>query len=86
MSLQSENVIPGNHGKVFGTNANEVKDLQNIKDKLLLVHGIKDVILNLNIYPKEFTIHTTTLVEIKTIEDEVKRMGFHAIPKGIFPL
>lgn len=29
MSLLSENVIPGNHGKVFGTNAKEPQTLEN---------------------------------------------------------
>jgi len=28
MSLLSENIIPGNHGKVFGTNAKDQKDLK----------------------------------------------------------
>ena len=32
MSYISDNVIPGNHGKVFGTDAKETTDLQNIKN------------------------------------------------------
>ncbi len=31
-------------------------------------------------------MHTSKMVEIKTIEDEVKRLGFHAIPMGLFQL
>jgi hypothetical protein len=31
MSLLSQNVIPGNHGKTFGTNAMEENDLTAIK-------------------------------------------------------
>lgn len=86
MSFLSENVIPGNHGKIFGTDASEIKDLEKIKKALLTLKGVKDVILNTTVFPKEFTIHTNNLVEVKTIEDKVKTTGFHAIPKGMFAL
>ena len=32
MSLLSENVIPGNHGKIFGTNAKTHQELVKIKE------------------------------------------------------
>jgi len=86
MSLLSENLIPGNHGKIFGTNAKENTDLERIKDKVLSIKGIKDVIINSKVYPREFTIHTTELVKVKDIEDIVITTGFHAIPKGLFEL
>ena len=86
MSLLSENLIPGNHGKIFGTNAKENKDLERIKDKVLSIKGIKDVIINSEVYPREFTIHTTELVKVKDIEDIVITTGFHAIPKSLFEL
>jgi hypothetical protein len=34
MSLLSENVIPGNQGKVFGANAKEPQTLEKIKSAL----------------------------------------------------
>jgi len=86
MSLLSENVIPGNHGKVFSTNAAEKKDLDRIKKRLLELDGIKDVKVNFNIYPIEITVHTSKLVSVENIENKVKITGYHAIPKGIFPL
>ena len=43
MSLLSENVIPGNHGKVFGTNAKEPQTLEKIKSTLELIDGVKEV-------------------------------------------
>jgi hypothetical protein len=86
MSLLSENVIPGNHGKVFETNVIDNYDLQRIKDKLLLLDGIKDVLINAKVFPKEFTIHTTKLVSIKDIETIVLSLGFHAIEKSLFKL
>ncbi|WP_158837760.1 heavy-metal-associated domain-containing protein [Polaribacter sp. L3A8] len=86
MSLTSDNVIPGNHGKVFETNAKDSIDLESIKNKLLSLDGIKEVSLNSEIFPIEFTVYTTKLIKIKEIEDTVKTIGFHAIPKTLFPL
>ena len=85
MGILSENVIPGNHGKVFGTNAKEAKDLKRIKEHLLNIEGVKNVIIK-DDFPVEFTVHTTKMVEIKEIEKMVKGLGFHAIPKGLFSL
>ncbi|MBR62910.1 MAG: hypothetical protein CMC60_02390 [Flavobacteriaceae bacterium] len=49
MSLLSENVIPGNHGKVFGTNAKDPQTLEKIKSPLELIDGVKDVIIHLDV-------------------------------------
>ncbi len=86
MNLLTENIIPGNYGKVFSTNAQDEKDLQKIQHAIQKIPGIKDVIINLEVYPREITIHTTSLIHIDIVEDEVKRFGFHAIPKGAFEL
>jgi len=86
MSLLSENVIPGNHGKVFGTNAKNHTNMEKIKTALLKIAGIKDVLTNEDIFPLEFTVHTTKIVSVKEIEDAVISVGFHAIPKQLFPL
>ncbi|HEY9169487.1 MAG TPA: heavy metal-associated domain-containing protein [Lutibacter sp.] len=86
MSLLSENVIPGNYGKIFETNASEYKDLIKIKDAILNINGVKDVILNENVYPKKLTIHTSALVSVKEIEEVVIKIGFHVIPKSLFEL
>lgn len=86
MSLLNENVIPGNHGKVFSTNAKTNHDLEKIKTRVLELEGIKDVLINFEVFPREFTIHTSKLITIKEIEEKVKSTGFHAIPKSIFKL
>jgi len=86
MSLLSDNVIPGNHGKVFGTNATDHENLEKIKDAILVIDGIKDVIIKEDVFPRELTVHTTQLVSIKDIEDAVIKVGFHTIPKHHFPL
>lgn len=86
MSFLSDNVIPGNHGKVFGTDAQKQEDIDKIFTTIKSIDGIKDVILSPQKFPKEFIIHTSKMVEIKTIEDAVKHLGFHAVPKELFQL
>lgn len=49
VSLLSENVIPRNIGKVFGTNAKEPQTLEKIKSPLELIDGVKDVIIHLDV-------------------------------------
>lgn len=85
MSYISENVIPGNYGKIFGTDANKREDLIRIKQYLLQIDGIKEVIFN-DIFPKEFTVHTSKVVHVSEIEKKVRALGFHAVPKKYFPL
>jgi hypothetical protein len=86
MSALKDNVIPGNHGEIFGTNAMKESDLMEIKTSLLKLDGIKDVLLNIEIFPREFTVHTSKMVAISDIENKVKSVGFHAIPKDLFEL
>lgn len=86
MSLISENVIPGNHGKIFETNATDYEDLESIKTAILKVDGVIDVFIDEDAFPKTITIHTSDLVPIKEIENAVIETGFHAIPKSLFEL
>jgi len=86
MSLLSENVIPGNYGKIFGTNAKEQVDLERIKAKVQSIAGIKDVKINKEVFPIEFTVYTSELVKVEDIEEVVKVTGFHAIPKELFKI
>ncbi len=86
MSLLTENIIPGNHGKIFGTNASHDEEIERIKLRLQKIEGVKNVTLIKGVFPKEFIIYTSKLLSILTIQDEVKKMGFHSIPKGLFEL
>lgn len=38
----------------------------------------------MSVFPVEISIHTNSVISIETVENEVKRFGFHAIPKGVF--
>jgi len=80
MSLLSENIIPGDYGKLFGTNAIEEDDLLYIKKRLLEIEGVENVVLNSKVFPREFTVFTSKVVTVVEIEDVVKLIGFNAIP------
>lgn len=81
MSLLSNNIIPGNHGRIFGTNATEDSDLKTIKKSITELNGIKEVVINKQIFPRELTVYTTKIMAIHEIESKVKSVGFHVIPK-----
>lgn len=84
MSYLTKNIIPGEYGKVFSTDAKKEKDLLKIKKAILNLYGIKDVLVDINVFPIEITIQTNSVVSVETVENEVKRFGFHAMPKGVF--
>ena len=84
MSIFSDNVIPGYHGKIFTTDAVKEYDLNRVINRIKKIEGIKDVLINTTSLPVELTMHTTSIVAVKLIEDEVKLTGFHVIPKDLF--
>lgn len=86
MSFLSENVIPGNHGQVFGTNAKSDQEMERIQFALAEMDGTKEVIVNNSIFPREFTIHTDKMIKVVDIEKTVSKLGLHAIPKSLFHL
>ena len=67
MSFLSENEIPGNHGKIFGTDAKSHADLRKIKKAILKIDGIKNVLFEEGKFLRGFTIHTTKLVNVQDI-------------------
>jgi len=86
MSFISENVIPGNHGKVFGTNAEAHESLVKIQSAIEKIEGVKDVIITEDVFPKEIVVHTISAVAVKDIQDVVISVGYHVIPKSMFAL
>jgi hypothetical protein len=86
MNLLSKYVIPGSQGKVFSTDAVFEKDLKKIKTAILEISGVKDILFNKEFLPREFTVHAITLVKIKEIQNAVKKLRFHAIPKGFLTI
>lgn len=86
MSLFSENVIPGNQGKIFRTNAERISDLERIVNIVTSIEGVRDVTFDSDVFPREFTVHTTKMVRVKDVEDAVISLGFHAVPRGLMEI
>lgn len=86
MNLLSENVIPGDHGKIFETNAENKTDLEHIKKTVLRIEGISDVLLNDDIFPREITVLTTDFVKVEEVQQAADEAGFHVLPKALFHL
>ena len=86
MSLLTENIIPGNHGKIFGTDASSDAEIERIKSKILKIDGVEKVSIIEGVYPKELIVYTSKLLSIVSIQEAVKKSGFHAIPRGLFEL
>lgn len=86
MSFLSENVIPGDHGKIFSCNATNKRELDIIRDSILTISGIRDVVEVSGVFPKELIVHTDEVVHVKDIEKAVMQSGYHVLPKGYFPL
>lgn len=84
MSLLSENVIPGNHGKIFGTNAASDEQMNELRAAVMKIKGVKNVLLVKEVFPKEFIVQTSDLVKVEEVEEVVKTLKLHAIPKGFF--
>lgn len=87
MTFISENVIPGNYGKKFTTDAKHPEDFRQIEEALMTLDGIKDITFEEGSKPTVFIVHTNKVVDVKTIEHKVKELNLHAVPTGpFFPL
>jgi len=86
MSFVSENIIPGKHGKTFSTNARNLEELLQIKRIILKIPGINKVILNNDVFPREFVVQTKSLVSVAEIQEALSHTNYHAIPKSLFKL
>ncbi len=86
MRLVTKNIIPGNKGKVFGTNASCDRHMEKIKTSITKIDGVIGVVLKKEAFPKEFIVLTNKLVKVLTITNAVNKVGLHALPKSTFPL
>ena len=86
MGVIEENVIPGNHGKVFKVNIEDEFEFSDVQGTVMQLDGIKDVLFDDGVFPHEIIVHTKDLVKITDVQAAVKKHGFDAIPEGLFPL
>ncbi|MGJ8592915.1 MAG: heavy-metal-associated domain-containing protein [Aquaticitalea sp.] len=84
MSFISENVIPGNYGKKFTTDAKNPEEFKQIEDALMTLEGVKDVVFENGSTPTVFVVHTNKVVNVHEIENKIKLLDLHAVPTGLF--
>ncbi len=83
MSLLSENIFPGKHGKVFGTDAKFDDDLYEIKMFLQHREGIEKFEINKDKFPVEIKIYCNKIMKVKELmRDFNRKTGFHLIDKN----
>lgn len=86
MSLLSENIIPGDKGKVFETNAKEASDLKEIKSLIETIEGINKVEIDQAVFPRQIKVYSESLVKVIDVEKVAIKSSFHLIPKSSLPL
>lgn len=86
MGLVTDNVLPGNRGKIFVTNAKDEEETKAIKQAMLKLDGLNDIIVNKKVFPIEMTVHSSKIVPIKDVEKAVNIAGYHAVPKSPYIL
>lgn len=86
MGLLSDNVIPGNHGKTFEVNINDIEEFEMVKQALIKLNGVKKVLFDTETFPHILIIHSSSLVHVKDVQQIVIESGFHAVPKTLFGL
>lgn len=84
MSFIEENVIPGNYGKKFTTDAKDLNEFKKIKNALLKLDGVTEVIFESHSDPIIFIVHTDKVVKVDAIQAKVKLLNLHAVPTGLF--
>ena len=86
MGLIEDNIIPGNHGKIFTIDVEDEFEFAEVQERVMEIPGVKDVLLDVEEYPHEMVIHTNDMVKVTDVQAAVKDAGYHAVPKSLFPL
>ena len=86
MDATQENVIPGNHGKVFVVDIEDEFKFSDVQETVMQLDGIKDVLFDDEVMPHEMIIHTEDLVKVSDVQAAVKKHGYDAVPESLFPL
>ncbi|MBP1841314.1 hypothetical protein [Formosa algae] len=81
MEVLLDNVIPENHPRMFTTNASEHKELIKIKQAIMALDGVESVEFMDVVFPKQFRVSVSKMIEVRFIEEAVNDVGFNAIPR-----
>ncbi|QDO94204.1 heavy-metal-associated domain-containing protein [Formosa sediminum] len=81
MEVLLDNVIPENNPRTFTTNASEHKDLIKIKQAIMALEGVESVEFTDVVFPKQFIVSVSEMIEVRFVEEAVNDLGFNALPK-----
>lgn len=81
MEVLLDNVIPEDHPRTFTTNASEHKDLIKIKQAVKAIDGVESIEFTDAIFPKQFKVKVSKMVEVRFVEEAVNDVGFNALPR-----
>ncbi|WP_159023082.1 heavy-metal-associated domain-containing protein [Formosa sp. L2A11] len=81
MEVLLDNVIPENHPRTFTTNASEHKDLIKIKQAILAIDGVESIEFMDVVFPKQFKVTSSKMIEVRFVEEAVNEVGFNALPR-----
>ncbi|MCK0123926.1 heavy-metal-associated domain-containing protein [Gelidibacter sp. F2691] len=86
MTFITENIIPGNYGKKFTSDADDPAEKSSLEAAIMEIDGVTKVIFE-DDSPFDFTVHTDQVVHVTELQDKAKALGFHIIAKApFFPL
>ncbi|WP_066219123.1 hypothetical protein [Formosa haliotis] len=84
MEILLDNVIPENQGRTFTTNASEHKDIIKVKQAVMAVEGVESIVFKDVVFPKQFRVEVSKMIEVRFIEEAVNDIGFNARPRDFF--
>ena len=81
MEILLDNVIPKDHPRTFTTNASEHKDVIKVKQAVLAIDGVESIEFLDVVFPKQFKVKVSKMIEVRFVEEAVNDVGFNAIPR-----
>ncbi|MFB9054229.1 hypothetical protein ACFFVB_14170 [Formosa undariae] len=81
MEILLDNVIPEEHPRTFTTNACEHKDVIKVKQAVLAIDGVESIEFLDVIFPKQFKVKVSKMIEVRFVEEAVNDVGFNALPR-----
>ncbi|MHA7944969.1 hypothetical protein ACJOV8_018000 [Formosa sp. 3Alg 14/1] len=81
MEILLDNVIPEEHPRTFTTNASEHKDVIKVKQAVLAIDGVESIEFLDVVFPKQFKVKVSKMIEVRFVEEAVNEVGFNALPR-----
>ncbi|CDF78622.1 conserved hypothetical protein [Formosa agariphila KMM 3901] len=81
MEILLDNVIPEDHPRTFTTNASDHKDVIKVKQAVMALEGVESIEFLDVVFPKQFKVSVSKMIEVRFVEEAVNEVGFNAIPR-----